>query len=92
MCDTDGLCDAKTCSSDLDCGAGQACANYGCSAGPQCVTYSDCTSTFVPTQAKRGLDVAKKRTSPVNRREKAVDLEKLLVCRRKGIQPEQCDA
>jgi hypothetical protein len=38
------------------------------------------------------LEGTKKRVVPVVRREKAVEADKLLACRVKGIYPEQCEA
>lgn len=95
VCDNGSGCDPRfppSCASDADCPIGQACAILLPDCQPQCVGYTACSSSFVPTQARRGLEVSVKKMSPAIRRAERVRAEKSLVCRRKGVSPEQCEA
>jgi hypothetical protein len=95
VCDSGSGCDPRfppSCSSDADCSTGEACAILLPGCNPQCVGYTACSSSFVPTQARRRLEVSVKKMSPAIRRTEKVRAEKLLVCRRKGVSPEQCEA
>ncbi|KAJ8110393.1 hypothetical protein OPT61_g6760 [Boeremia exigua] len=93
VCDTAIQCGGgrPPCSSDADCRAGEACANP-CGAGTQCVPFTACTSSFVPAQAKRGLELElfSRRVSPLVRRDESVEVARLAACRRRGILPRDC--